>query len=106
VRSVVYSPEAQQDLRSIFDYIRDESSVDRAADFVRRIQAACDDLALFPHRGTARDDLPEGVRVIGYAKRVSIAFRVDQDRVTIARVLYGGRDLASALRQADETDED
>jgi toxin ParE1/3/4 len=57
-------------------------------------------LSLFPERGTRRDHLVPGVRVYGLDRRVTIAFRVDTNTVTILRVLYGGRDLAGLLDDA------
>ena len=55
----------------------------------------------FPQRGTRRDDLRAGIRVIGFENRVGIAFYVFDARVEIARVLYGGRDLESAFDDGD-----
>jgi toxin ParE1/3/4 len=34
-----------------------------------------------------------GLRIIGFERRVAIAFHIDPGRVTIDRILYGGRDL-------------
>ena len=44
-----------------------------------------------------RDDLREGVRIIGFERRVSIAFTVNHDTVQIARIFYGGRDVEILL---------
>src|SRR5436190_768425 len=52
----------------------------------------------FPERGARRDDLRPGLRVVGVARRVTIAFHISDNVVTIDRVLYGGRDLSTALR--------
>ena len=67
--------------------------------YVERIQAACLRLAVFPERGTRRDDIRPGLRVIGFEGRVAIAFHVGAGRVTIDRVLYGGRDLGTLLSE-------
>jgi len=45
----------------------------------------------------ARDNLRPGLRVIGFERRVTIAFHITSDRITIDRVLYGGRDLKTTL---------
>jgi toxin ParE1/3/4 len=58
----------------------------------------CLALADFPERGTRRDDLRTGLRTIGYRRRILLAFTVTEDEVVILRVLYGGRDLAAAMR--------
>jgi toxin ParE1/3/4 len=57
----------------------------------------CLGFATFPERGTRRDDLRPGLRTIGFGRRVTIAFHVSDDRVTIDRILYAGRDLARAF---------
>jgi hypothetical protein len=43
-----------------------------------------------------------GLRIIGFGRRVTIAFHVAGDRITIDRILYGGRDLTRAFRNASE----
>ena len=43
-------------------------------------------------RGHRRDDISPGLRIAGFERRVTIAFAVDDDRVTILRMFYGGRD--------------
>jgi toxin ParE1/3/4 len=50
---------------------------------------------LAAERGTRRDDIRVGLRVVGFERRVTIAFHVDPKRVTIDRILYGGRELNS-----------
>lgn len=51
-----------------------------------------------PERGTLRNDLRPGVRTIRFEQRVTIAFQVEANRVTILRVLYGGRDVSKAFQ--------
>jgi len=38
-----------------------------------------------------------GLRVVGFERRVTIAFEVDDERVTILRIFYGGVDWERAL---------
>jgi toxin ParE1/3/4 len=94
---VVFAPEAQADLLDLYETIAREGGGDRALAYIERIQAACLRLAAFPERGTRRDHLRPGLRVIGFERRVAIAFHVGAERVTIDRVLYGGRDLGTAF---------
>jgi toxin ParE1/3/4 len=44
-----------------------------------------------------RNDLRPGLRTVGFEGRVTIAFHVDPNTVTIDRILYGGRDLDGAV---------
>jgi toxin ParE1/3/4 len=44
-----------------------------------------------------RDDIRPGLRVVGFERRVTIAFAVGEAGVTIVRVFYGGQDWEEAL---------
>jgi plasmid stabilization system protein ParE len=59
-------------------------------------------LRTFPHRGTQRDDIRPGLRVTNYKKRAVIAFAVDDGRVSILGVFYGGQDDETALLEDPE----
>ena len=52
-----------------------------------------------PHRGSRRDDLRQGLRIVPFKKRTAIAFALDEDRrvVTVLRVFYGGQDYEAVL---------
>lgn len=95
---VVYSPEALGDLVGIYDWISDAASPVVALTYVERIEAFCGRLAFAPERGTRRDDVRPGLRVIGFERRVAIAFSVEADRVTVLRIAYGGRNWPETMR--------
>ncbi len=97
-REVVFAPEARDDLLELYDYVAERAGAARAHAYTGRIISYCLGLAMFPERGTRREDLRSGLRIIGFERRVTIAFHVAANRITFARVLYGGRDLSSALR--------
>ena len=94
-REVVFAPEARDDILELYDYIAGQAGAARA--YTDRIVSYCLGFTTFPERGRRRDDLRPGLRVIGFGRRVTIAFHVTSDRITIDRVLYGGRDLTRAL---------
>jgi toxin ParE1/3/4 len=96
---VEFRDEALADLAALYDYIASESSPEIAIGYVRRIQTACMRLATFPERGRRRDDILPDLRVIGFERRVTIAFRVLKTRVEIVTIAYGGRDFESELRR-------
>jgi toxin ParE1/3/4 len=50
-------------------------------------------LAAFPGRGSPRPDLADGVRTTAFQRRVIIAYRADENAVTILRVDSGARDI-------------
>lgn len=97
-RSVVYSKRAETDLVSIYRYIAMNSNHDRAIAYTTRIRGFCMSLETFPERGESWKHVISDLRVVGFERRVSIAFRVTKDRVTIVRILYGGRDIARVLK--------
>lgn len=96
---VVFAPEAQADLLDLYDTIAKDGGTDRALAYVERIEASCLGLATFPERGTRRDDIRPGLRVLGFARRVAIAFHVSAGIVTIDRILYGGRNFGAAFEE-------
>lgn len=87
------TPEAESDLRNIYDYIRAQTSDDLARAYVGRLLEFLARFDEFPERGTLRDDIRPGLRIVGFERRVSIPFVVEHDQVIVLRVLYAGRDL-------------
>jgi toxin ParE1/3/4 len=57
----------------------------------------CESLKTFPMRGSRRDDIRPGLRVFGFRRRVSIAFEVTGDVVTILGIFYGGQNFQIAF---------
>jgi toxin ParE1/3/4 len=96
-RPVGWSPSARNDLQQIHDYISDAGSPVNALRFIERIAVYCETLDYASERGQRRDDIRPGLRVVGFERRVAIAFEVDDERVTILRIFYGGVDWERAL---------
>jgi toxin ParE1/3/4 len=84
---VVFSPEARNDLFDLYDYIAEHSSAERALAYLNRIEEFCLSLETFPERGTRRDEVRPGLRIVGFERRVTVAFQPQSDRITILRVL-------------------
>jgi len=95
---VRFSRKSQTDLISIYDYIAKQSDASRALAYVERIRDFCLSLNQFPERGTSWDHVLRGIRVVGFERRVSIAFRIKTHTVTVVRILYGGRDISKNLK--------
>jgi toxin ParE1/3/4 len=98
---IEFTPEAQKDLRDLYDYIDKRAGTARANGYIDRIQRHCRSLATFPRRGTRRDDLRPGLRVSTFERRVRVAYLVGATAVVILRVLYAGRDLAGTFENRD-----
>lgn len=101
---VVFRPMAEEDLIGLYEYIAEKGGRTAAAGYIDRIEAACMSLRYAPQRGTRRDDIAPGLRVIGFERRATIVFRVTASQVIIVRIFYSGRDYERILRSAPDTD--
>ena len=90
-RRVVFTPEARNDLFEIYDWIAEKASPQIAITYIDRIEAYCLGFELASERGHRCDDISPGLRIVGFERRVTIAFAADEDRVTILRLFYGGQ---------------
>lgn len=100
--SVVFSPEATEQLVALHGYIAAAASSDIATRYTEAILSYCESLRTFPHRGTVRDDVRPGLRVTNYKKRTVIAFDVDGQKISIIGIFYGGQDYETILRDDPE----
>jgi toxin ParE1/3/4 len=87
---------------NLYNYIAGQAGAGRARAYTGRIVSYCLGFTIFPERERRRDDLRPGLRVIGFGRRVTIAFHIAGERITIDRVLYGGRDPTRAFRNSGE----
>ena len=98
---VVFSPTASDDLDNLLIYLSEQMGVRPARSYVGKIQRYCLDFAFFPKRGSARDDLQPGLRLVGYRRRATIAFHVNEHTVVIARIFHRGRQIEFSDDQDD-----
>ena len=75
--------------------------MDRAENYVDRIEQFVLGFHIFSERGTRRDDLGPGVRIIGLERRATVVFRVEDETVEILHIAYGGRDLVALIDPGD-----
>jgi toxin ParE1/3/4 len=98
-RRVVFSAAARADLDAIYEWIADRAGVGIASRFADSIRSFCRGLADFPKRGAKRDDLATGLRLIGFRRRATIAFSLQDDQIVVLRILYRVRDVAALLTE-------
>ncbi|MFZ4604055.1 MAG: type II toxin-antitoxin system RelE/ParE family toxin [Caulobacterales bacterium] len=98
-RTVLLAPEAEADLAVIYDYVAQAASPQVAGAYLERVEAFVRGFETAAERGTTRDDVRPGLRIVGFERRITVAFVVEDQRVTILRLFYGGQDWASALDQ-------
>ena len=96
---VVYAPEAEAQLLSLYFQIASAASPDIAANYTDAIVKQCKSLKTFPMRGARRDDIRPGLRVFGFRRRVSITFEVTGEVVTVLGIFYGGQNFEAALKE-------
>ena len=98
-RTVVVTRVARSDLTAIYDHIAAEVSQRVARTYTQRVEAWLATFDLGAERGTLREDLQPGLRTIGFERRVTAAFIVEDERVVILRLFYGGQDWGAALSE-------
>jgi toxin ParE1/3/4 len=96
-RRVTFAPEARQDLLELGDWIAERAGADTALAYVMRLEAHCMSFEIGGERGQRRDDIRPGLRIIGFERRVTIAFAASETEITILGLYYGGRDWPSAF---------
>jgi toxin ParE1/3/4 len=96
-RRVVFSDRAEHDLQEIGFWLSDQVSPDFSVAYLQRIRKRASSLRYAGERGSSRTIGKQQFRLIGLMGHISIAFFVDDDTVTIFKVIYGGQDWESAL---------
>ena len=105
--NVVYSSEARQDLRDIYEYIAYELlEPDTAAGQTNRIMKAARSLEQMPMRYTRYEEEPwhsQGLRFLPVDNYL-IFYLPDEitSVVNIIRIMYGGRDVKKQLSETVE----
>lgn len=94
---VRFTPLAARHLATLSQYIGEHASEKTADAYVSRIVRQCQSLADFPVRGRRRDDILPDLRTVGFERRVTIAFMIENDRVIIEGIFYGGQQLEDKL---------
>ena len=96
-----YTPEAQQQLNELDDWITKAASAEIARRFVSAILDHIDGILLFPLAGRARDDVRPGMRTTTFKKKTLVAYVLDDSSdeavVNIIGVFHGGQDWEAAF---------
>ena len=91
MKSVAFSPKAEEELEAIGDYIAQDNP-NRAFTFVRELRARAEAIANAPDAYPPREDIAEGLRMAVH-KSYLILFRVLPAEIRIERIIHGARDL-------------
>ena len=104
---IVYTLHAQSDLNGIFEYLAYVLSAPMAAKATAgRIMQGVRSLENLPERNPLYKDEPwhsQGIRVLS-VKNYLVFYTVHTETatVTVARILYGGRDISRQLEDTEE----
>lgn len=96
-RPVVFAPEAHSDLIALYDWVSESAGPQVALGYIERIERFCQRLSVGSERGHRRDDIRPGLRILGFERRITIAFLVEDDRVVILRLFSGGRNWEAVI---------
>lgn len=106
---IQYTPEAEQQLNQLDEWITEKASADVARRFISAILDHIDDILVFPLAGRARDDVRPGMRTATFKKRTLIADEVDETsgdvQVNVLGVFHGGQDWEAALSALEDSEE-
>jgi toxin ParE1/3/4 len=65
--------------------------------YLKRVEAFCQRLSLGSERGHLRSDIRPGLRITGFERRLTIAFTVEEETVTVLRVFTAGRNWETSF---------
>jgi len=99
---LIWSPEAEADLLTIWAWGAAHFSPDAANAHLRDIQRAASHLTDFPQSGVERDQLSPGIRSIVVYPTV-LFYRIGSQSIDVVRVVDGRRNLAALFPHDDET---
>lgn len=104
---VRWSSTARADVNALVDYIAISSGSALAAlRYVDRIQARCEKIGDAPRGGRQRNDLMPGLRTVPFERSAVIAYVIEDNKIRITNVFYGGRDFEAFLREAENHPEE
>jgi toxin ParE1/3/4 len=98
---VAFAPEAEEQLVALYFHLAEAASPDIASNYIEAIIQQCESLHTFPIRGTLRNDIRPRLRTLGFRRRITIAFEVSGDAVTILGIFYAGRDFEASFKEGD-----
>ena len=99
VHRIAFHADAEAEIDKLYELLLAEAGPAIAGNYVGGIYDLIEGLRTFPERGSLREGKLTGLRIVGYRRRVSIAFSVQKDVIYVLGVFYGGRDVQSLLEE-------
>ena len=102
-KAIVFRPEADADIFALYEYIAQLSgSIKTAYEFTQRVRSTCMKLEYFSERGTMRNEIKDGLRILIHEHKTVIAYFIHGDIVEITNIFHGGRDWESIIANENE----
>lgn len=98
----VFSPEAEQDIDDIKDYVTKEAGARIARQVLKQIKDAVTFLSRTPGAGHSREDLTGSAVRFWTVYSYLIIYRATSRPIEIVRIIHGGRDLNGLLSQDED----
>lgn len=98
-REIKLSPEASADLVALYNWIAEQASPDIAMGYIERLEGYVRSFDVAAERGTLHKHIREGLRTVGFERRVTIAFTVTERETIILGFFYGGRNWQAILTE-------
>lgn len=73
-KRLIVHPDAADELDQLYDYIAEQAGSERAWSYISAMRLFLGDLCIHPERGSLRSGTVVGLRIIGFRRRLSIAF--------------------------------
>src|SRR3954447_19247165 len=96
----LWSPEALDDIDSLWDYYSHSAGRPTADKIVREIARVVKTIDDFPFAGRARDEIRAGLRSLTATPQI-VFYRLNDDRPEIVRVLDGRQDIEEIFSDDD-----
>lgn len=96
-RPLIVHPDAADELDQIYGYIAEEVGSERAWSYISAIRSFLGDLCIYPERGSLHSGTVKGLRIIGFRRRLSIAFVARERDVLVLGFFYAGRNIDPAM---------
>lgn len=84
---------------ALYDWIAERASPDTALGYIDRLERYIHGFDYASERGALRNDIREGLRTVGFERRVTIAFNVTAQEVIVLGLFYGGQNWQEALSE-------
>jgi len=89
---VIYAPAAVADLDAIWLFIAQEADVDTATHFLKKLEQACEKIALSPAGFRLRPEIAHDIRSFPF-RRYVIFYFPESYGINIVRIVHSARDI-------------